>query len=65
MFPIEVPSLAERSEDIPELVESYSKKTKCNRANTRPKFDETALEELKKYNWPGNIREVRNIVKEL
>lgn len=63
VFPIEVPSLAERSEDIPELVEFLiQRKLNANRANARPKFDETALEELKKYNWPGNIREVRNIV---
>ncbi len=63
VFPIEVPSLAQRSEDIPELVEYLiQRKLNATRANDRPKFDETALEELKKYSWPGNIREVRNIV---
>tara|TARA_B100001094_G_scaffold258289_1_gene258051 strand:- start:1690 stop:2766 length:1077 start_codon:yes stop_codon:yes gene_type:complete len=63
VFPIEVPSLAERAEDIPEIVEHLTqKKMVTNRTSDRPYFDEAGMQELQKYDWPGNIREVRNIV---
>ena len=62
VFPISVPSLNERSDDIPDLVNHFLKlKTKTENTK-RPNFDNTAIKALKDYAWPGNIREVRNVV---
>ena len=62
VFPIEVPGLNKRQEDIPELLDHFIRlKTKGDASRT-PKFDEAAIIALKRYNWPGNIREIRNIV---
>ena len=63
VFPIDVPNLSERHEDIPEIIEHFIEK-KCSKtgSSSHPIFDEKALNVLKNYAWPGNIREVRNIV---
>ena len=62
VFPIAVPSLTDRSDDIPDLVHHFLKqKTKTDITKT-PNFDDTAIKALKEYGWPGNIREVRNVV---
>lgn len=56
-----MPSIQERSKDIPELA-NYFLKQASERNKTRPvAFDEDALNILKKYAWPGNVRELRNI----
>ena len=63
VFPIHVPSLSERNEDIPQIIQHFIKKKNSQTGSTtQPSFDDKAIEELQKYNWPGNIREVRNIV---
>ena len=61
VFPIIVPSLAERSVDIPEIVQLMLKDLKLRGENT-PMFDQGAFKELSRYNWPGNVRELRNVV---
>ena len=62
VFPIHVPPLRERAEDIPLLVwrfvEEFSKAF-GKRINTIPREDMAALQ---RYGWPGNIRELRNVV---
>ena len=63
VFPIEVPNLSERHQDIPELIEHFIQKKSLKKgSNARPNFEESALNALQNYDWPGNIREVRNIV---
>jgi sigma-54 specific flagellar transcriptional regulator A len=63
VFPIEVPSLSERHQDIPEIIEHFiQKKSSKNGSDARPNFEESALHALQNHDWPGNIREVRNIV---
>ena len=63
VFPIEVPRLSERHEDIPEIIEHFiKKKSSKSGSSSHPVFDNKALEVLQNYEWPGNIREVRNIV---
>ena len=63
VFPIDVPDLSQRYEDIPEIIEHFIEKKSLKSGSTsRPIFDPEALEVLQKYDWPGNIREVRNIV---
>lgn len=62
---IHVPSLNDRKDDIEELVVHFSEK--INREQGRPttKFNKNAIDELKKINWTGNIRELRNVVERL
>ena len=63
VFPIEVPSLSERHEDIPEIIEHFIQRKSVKKgSDARPVFEESALNALQNYDWPGNIREVRNIV---
>ncbi len=62
VFPIQIPSLRERVDDIPLLVEylidRYAKKAGKNIRNIQKK----TLELFKAYHWPGNIREMQNVV---
>ena len=65
VIPIRVPPLRERTEDIPPLVKEFLKEMALN-TNTAPKeFSEEAIQVLKRYHWPGNIRELRNLVERL
>ncbi|HKC03541.1 MAG TPA: sigma-54 dependent transcriptional regulator [Sphingomicrobium sp.] len=56
VFPIHLPSLAERREDIPLLVRSFLRR----KADVR--FSQPAMDRLMVHNWPGNVRELRNLV---
>ncbi len=62
---IKVPPLNERRDDIPLLVEYFSKKI-AEEQGTNPKtFTKPALKLLREYDWTGNIRELRNVVERL
>jgi len=61
VFPIIVPNLAERIVDIPVIVNVMLNELK-KEGGTIPSFEQSALQELGRYNWPGNIRELRNVV---
>jgi transcriptional regulator with GAF, ATPase, and Fis domain len=62
VFPIEVPSLRERKEDIPMLVEYFVKRFAERMGKQIRKIDQKTLELCQSYSWPGNIRELQNIV---
>ena len=62
---IHVPSLNERKEDIPELVEHFVKQIATEYGQPKKELEKGALEALKNYNWTGNIRELRNVVERL
>ena len=62
VFPINVPALVDRREDIPDLINHFLNQKKRFDQKSVPHFDEEAFDALKNYSWPGNIREVRNIV---
>ena len=62
---IEVPSLNERREDIPLLIEYFSKKIAEEQGAVIKKFSKKAIVLLQKYDWTGNIRELRNVVERL
>jgi transcriptional regulator with GAF, ATPase, and Fis domain len=63
LFPIVVPPLRERKEDIPSLVYHFiSKKTKELKLPQIPVVASGAIERLTRYNWPGNVRELENVV---
>jgi DNA-binding NtrC family response regulator len=57
---LNLPSLRERKEDIPILVEHFLKKHVRTKGSKR--LDEKALELLMKYDWPGNVRELENVI---
>ena len=57
---LELPSLGERKDDIPLLVEHFLKSHAG--AKEPKKIDEKALEILMKYDWPGNVRELENVI---
>jgi DNA-binding NtrC family response regulator len=62
---IEVPPLNERREDIPLLVEFFSDKIADEQGTNKKEFTDSAINLLKKYDWTGNIRELRNVVERL
>ena len=65
VFPITLPPLRERREDIPALIAHFANQV-CAQNNWRPvEFSEEAVSALKEYWWPGNIRELRNMVERL
>lgn len=65
VFPLRLPPLRERREDIPVLVEHFAGQV-CRQNGWKPVlFSGDALQELQSYSWPGNVRELRNIVERL
>lgn len=62
---IYVPSLDERKEDIPLLVEHFAKLIADEHGNAPKKFDAAAIKALQEFSWTGNIRELRNVVERL
>lgn len=65
VIPIHVPSLDDRKDDIPLLVKHFAEQI-CQEQGWKIKgFDEGAVAALKERNWPGNIRELRNVVERL
>ncbi len=62
VFPIVLPPLRERTEEIPTLAEYFASQIAAQNS-WRPKhFSTEALEILKRYAWPGNVRDLRNVV---
>ena len=65
VFPLVLPPLRERREDIPALVEHFSQQV-CEQNGWKPvPFTPDALEALQSHSWPGNVRELRNMVERL
>lgn len=62
---IHVPSLSERNDDIPILINYFVDKISEEQGTTPKKFSTKAIALLQKYNWSGNIRELRNVVERL
>ena len=65
VVPITVPPLRERTEDIPLLVKYFAERLQLNIASTPRVIDPGAYTVFQSYNWPGNIRELKNIVERL
>jgi formate hydrogenlyase transcriptional activator len=62
VFPLEVPPLRERRADIPLLVEYFAHRFAVRAGKNIRSIDKKALSLLQSYNWPGNIRELQNVV---
>ena len=62
VFPIEIPALRERIEDIPLLVETFLRNLNNFSLKTIHSTHLQVLEAFSKYSWPGNIRELENLI---
>ena len=62
VIPIEMPSLRDRREDIPLLVEHFVKRFAERTGKKIDGVDEKAMTELTRYDWPGNVRELENTI---
>jgi formate hydrogenlyase transcriptional activator len=62
VFPIEIPALRERKEDIPLLVEYFIERYARKAAKNITTVDKQTLRLLGSYPWPGNIRELQNVI---
>ncbi|MGR9046384.1 MAG: sigma-54 interaction domain-containing protein [Gammaproteobacteria bacterium] len=65
VVPLDLPPLTQRLEDIDNLIEHFLSHFSGTHSLTPPKFSKRALKVLKSYQWPGNIRELRNLCERL
>ena len=65
VFPLTLPPLRARCEDLPSLVEHFARQVSAQNGWRPAPFSAEAIERLKQYTWPGNIRELRNVVERL
>ena len=62
VFPIDVPPLRERQEDIPALVVHFARRAALRHGLSAPELSRTAARRLQEYAWPGNVRELQHVV---
>jgi two-component system nitrogen regulation response regulator NtrX len=65
VIPIRVPSLRERPDDIPALVDNFLDLFATEYGQQKKEIAEEALRMLQRYSWPGNIRELKNVLERL
>lgn len=65
VIPFKVPSLRERSTDVPALIEHFGEIFSKDSGFKRKIFSESAIDLLIEYSWPGNVRELRNFVERI
>ena len=65
VFPLALPPLRERKEDIPSLVEHFATQVTAQNGWKPVPFTAEAIEALQAHSWPGNVRELRNMVERL
>jgi len=65
VFPVQLPPLRQRREDLPALVEHFVLQVSAQNGWKPAVFTTAAIEALQEYAWPGNIRELRNVVERL
>jgi two-component system, NtrC family, nitrogen regulation response regulator NtrX len=65
VFPLSLPPLRERGEDIPALVEHFAAQVCAQNGWKAVPFTPEAMEALQSHSWPGNVRELRNMVERL
>jgi two-component system, NtrC family, nitrogen regulation response regulator NtrX len=62
VVPVRLPPLRERREDIPELVSHFLTRFAAERRMAPPRISEEAMASLQAHDWPGNVRQLRNII---
>jgi len=65
VVPVRVPSLAERRDDIPSLVAHFMKRLSATSGLAMREIGDDAMAVLQSHSWPGNVRQLRNIVERL
>jgi len=65
VFPVELPPLRQRTEDLPALIEHFVLQVSAQNGWKPVSFTDEAIDALRRYSWPGNIRELRNVVERL
>ncbi len=62
VVPVRIPPLRERREDIPELVSHFLARFASERRISTPELSKEAMAALQAHDWPGNVRQLRNII---
>jgi PAS domain S-box-containing protein len=62
VFPIDVPPLRDRRDDIPLLAQHFAKDAARRLGVSPPRWTKSDLRQLKDYDWPGNVRELQNVI---
>src|SRR6267378_6334712 len=62
VFPLQVPALRERTEDIPLLAKHFIELSVKELRSPKPRLTRAGIFKLQSYDWPGNIRELRNVI---
>ena len=65
VIPIQVPSLRQRRKDLPELVDLFIEDTASRNQLDVPEITDDALKLLRNYDWPGNVRQLQNVIQRL
>jgi two-component system nitrogen regulation response regulator NtrX len=65
VIPIKVPSLKERKEDVPTLVDHFLREFCAENGKKLKKITSEALDLMARYDWPGNVRELKNLIERL
>ncbi len=65
VFPVLLPPLRERAEDLPALAAYFVAQVSAQNGWKPKPLGDDALDELKRYSWPGNVRELRNVVERI
>lgn len=65
VIPIELPPLRERPEDIPLLAEHFRMEMNTRHGRSTPGFSSEVLDRLRGYDWPGNVRQLANVIERL
>jgi two-component system nitrogen regulation response regulator NtrX len=62
VVPVSIPSLADRRDDVPALAEHFFTRYSMDQGISPPDISEEAMAALQAYDWPGNVRQLRNVV---
>jgi two-component system nitrogen regulation response regulator NtrX len=62
VVPVHIPALADRREDIPELVAHFAARYAAEQRLATPNFSADAIAALQAFEWPGNVRQLRNVI---
>ena len=62
VFPITLPPLRDRTDDIPRLVEHFAQKFAKQQGKTIDRIPDDVLDQLISHDWPGNVRELQNVM---
>jgi len=62
VVPVQVQSLSERREDVPSLVRHFASRYAADQRVATPEISDDAMAALQAYDWPGNVRQLRNVI---